>query len=178
MMRKSIGIGSEVSQVIGLYYLSSVDNYIKIVRGFKYYARYMDDSYVIYHEKEVLEELLKTLKNKYNELGLTINDKKTHIIKLSKPMVYLKTTYILTDTGKVIMCKSKDTFKRERKKLKKFAESKISYDIVDAQYRSWRGTITQKRSTNTCIYHNYKQLHRMDGLYNRLFIKPFAEGCC
>lgn len=191
MMRKSIGIGSETSQIIGLYYLSTIDNYIKIVRGFKYYARYMDDLYVIHESKEVLTQLLADLKQKYAELGLRINDKKTQIRKLSKPITFLKTIYILTDTGKIIRRKCKDTFKRERIKLKKFAKKlenhELTYEMIDAQYRSWRGTITRKKKiidkkTKKCrkskkpIYHNKRQLDRMDKLYNELFIEPFIRG--
>ena len=164
IMRKSVGIGSEASQIIGLYYLSSVDNYIKIVRGFKYYARYMDDSYVIYHDKSVLKELLAILKDKYRNLGLRISDTKTRILRLTKPMTYLKTIFILTETGKVIMRKCKDIFKRERKKLWKFAESDIPFLQIESQYRSWRGTVTRKN------YHNYRQVIRTDKLYTELFV--------
>ena len=177
IMRKSIGIGSETSQIIGLYYLAEIDNYVKIVKGFKYYARYMDDSYVIHKDKEVLRELLEELKAKYAELGLQINDKKTQIRKISKPVVFLKTIYILTETGKVVKRKCKDTFKRERIKLKKFAtkvlNKEMTYNMVKMQYLSWRGTIMRH---NGRMYKNYKQDSRMDKLYNELFILPFIKG--
>lgn len=177
IMRKSIGIGSETSQIIGLYYLAEIDNYVKIVKGFKYYARYMDDSYVIHKDKEVLRELLEELKAKYAELGLQINDKKTQIRKISKPVVFLKTIYILTETGKVVKRKCKDTFKRERIKLKKFAtkvlNKEMTYNMVKMQYLSWRGTIMRH---NGRMYKNYKQVSRMDKLFNELFILPFIKG--
>ena len=176
-MRKSVGIGSETSQIIGLYYLSSVDNYIKIVRGFKYYARYMDDSYIIHEDKEVLTQLLLDLKQKYAELGLQINEKKTQIRKLNKPVAYLKTIHILTKTGKVIRRKCKDTFKRERIKLKKFAvkldNQELTYKMIDTQYRSWRGTIKRNKGK---MFKNHRQIARMDNLYNELFIEPFIRG--
>lgn len=178
IMRKSIGIGSETSQIIGLYYLAEVDNYIKIVKGFKYYARYMDDSYIIHKDKNVLQELLKELKAKYEDLGLQINDKKTQICKISKPVVFLKTIHILTETGKVIRRKCKDTFKRERIKLKKFAikilNHEMTYNMVRMQYLSWRGTIMRHKGR---MFKNYKQISRMDKLYNELFILPFIRGC-
>ena len=41
--------------------------------------------------------------------------------------------------------KCKDTFKRERVKLKKFAvkldNHELTYKMIDTQYKSWRGTI-------------------------------------
>lgn len=177
MMRKSVGIGSETSQIIGLYYLSTVDNYIKIVKRFKYYARYMDDSYIIHESKEVLAQLLNDLKQKYAELGLQINVKKTQIRRLSKPVIFLKTIHILTETGKVIRRKCKDTFKRERVKLKKFAvklsNRELTYKMIDTQYRSWRGTI---KRNNGKMFKNYRQVARMDKLYNELFIEPFKRS--
>ena len=181
MIPKSIGIGSEASQTIGLFYLHRIDNYIKIVRGFKYYARYMDDSYVIHKDKQVLKELLEELKILYKEIGLEVNEKKTQIFRIDKPITFLKTIYILTDTGKVIMRKHKDTFHRERiklKKLKKKAEAgEITYKSIEEQYRSWRGTIMRKRKgTKKLMYKNQKQIASMDKLYNELFILPFIRG--
>lgn len=162
ILYKSVGIGSEVSQMIGLFYLHRIDNYIKIVRGFKYYARYMDDSYIIHPDKILPKELLVTLKDKYREVGLFINEKKTQIRRIDKPVTFLKTVFILTDSGKIVMYKCNDTFKRERRKLKKFF-GKIPYEDVESQYRSWRGTVTRK------LYKNSRQVKHMDELYNQLY---------
>ena len=46
-MSKSIDIGDQLSQVIGICYPHSIDNYIKYVRGQKFYGRYMDDWYIM-----------------------------------------------------------------------------------------------------------------------------------
>ena len=73
--------------------------------------------------------------------------------------------------------KCKDTFKRERIKLKKFATKvlnrEMTYNMVKMQYLSWRGTIMRH---NGRMYKNYKQVSRMDKLYNELFILPFIKG--
>ena len=53
-MAKHLNIGDQVAQVAGIGYPMEIDNYIKIVRGIKYYGRYMDDSYVISDSKEHL----------------------------------------------------------------------------------------------------------------------------
>lgn len=145
--------------------------------GFKYYARYMDDSYVIHNSKEELRELLEELKVKYSELGLQINEKKTQIRRISKPVTFLKTIHILTNTGKIIRRKCKDTFKRERIKLKKFALKllnwEITYKMVELQYMSWRGTICRNKGR---MYKNHKQIARMDKFFNEFFILPFIRG--
>lgn len=174
IMRKSVGIGSEASQIIGLFYLHDIDNYIKIVRGFKYYGRYMDDFYIIHEDRQALIDILDELKRRYKAVGLEINNKKTQISRLEKPITFLKTIFILTDTGKIIKRKCADTFKRERIKLKKFAykldAGDMPYKAIDNQYRSWRGNASRKG------YKNYRQVSRMDKLYNELYIEPFIEG--
>lgn len=42
-MEKSVNIGDQLSQVIGIYYPYRIDNYVKYVRSQKFYGRYMDD---------------------------------------------------------------------------------------------------------------------------------------
>lgn len=174
IMRKSVGIGSEASQIIGLFYLHDIDNYIKIVRGFKYYGRYMDDFYIIHEDRQALIDILDELKRRYKAVGLEINNKKTQISRLEKPITFLKTIFILTDKGKIIKRKCADTFKRERIKLKKFAykldAGDMPYKAIDNQYRSWRGNVSRMG------YKNYRQVSRMDKLYDELYIKPFIEG--
>ncbi len=76
-MDKSVGIGSEISQISGLLYPSRIDNYCKIVKGLKYYGRYMDDTYVIHESKEYLKQLLREITEICNEYGIFINNKKT-----------------------------------------------------------------------------------------------------
>lgn len=76
-MRKSVNIGDQCSQIIGIYYPTQIDNFVKIVEGQKFYGRYMDDSYVISQSKEYLIELEAKIAAKATELGMTLNRKKT-----------------------------------------------------------------------------------------------------
>lgn len=171
-MEKSIGIGSQISQISGLLYPTRIDNYCKIVKGLPYYGRYMDDTYIIHESKEYLQQLLIEINKICEEYGIFINMKKTQIVKLSKVFTFLKVRYILTDTGKVVKRINKKSITRERRKLKKFRKKldngEMSYkDIADA-YNSWRG--------NLKYYSSYHTMKNMDELYNELFIKPFIEG--
>lgn len=79
-MRKSVNIGDQCSQIIGIYYPTQIDNFVKIVEGQKLYGRYMDDSYVISQSKEYLVELEAKIAAKATELGMTLNRKKTRIV--------------------------------------------------------------------------------------------------
>lgn len=72
-MEKSVNIGDQLSQVIGIYYPYPIDNYVKYVRQQKFYGRYMDDWYIMNHSKEELEDLLENVCKIASELGIHIN---------------------------------------------------------------------------------------------------------
>lgn len=52
-----LGLGSETSQINAITFLNDIDQYIK--RNFRYYGRYMDDSYIIHDNKEELKNFWK-----------------------------------------------------------------------------------------------------------------------
>lgn len=160
-----IGIGSQISQVIGIYYLHKFDNYIKIVKGMKYYARYTDDMYIIHEDKEVLQSLLTDIKEQLSFYGFTLNEKKTQIRKLNKRFVFLKSRYILTDSGKVIIMQNKSAFSRERRKLKSFKKNNVNQQEITTQYKSWRGTVVP---TVHIKYRSYKSIKGMDLLFQQI----------
>jgi len=121
-MRKSVNIGDQCSQIIGIFYPTPIDNYIKIVKSQKYYGRYMDDSYIISQSKEELLRLKDEIAEKARELGIFLNDKKTHIVKLSDYFRFLQITYSLTDTGRLIRKINPERVVAMRRKLKKLAK--------------------------------------------------------
>ncbi len=169
MMDKSLGIGSQISQIFGIFFPTKIDNYCKIVKGMKYYGRYMDDAYIIHESKDVLKELLKEIDSLSQELGLFINYKKTQIVKLSHGFTFLKTKYNLTATGKIIKRMSPKSITKERQRLKKYKhlllEGKMTYDDIASAYRSWRG--------NAMHFFSYRSIKNLDQLYNQLFIDYF-----
>lgn len=168
-MEKSVGIGSQISQIAGVFYPTQIDNYCKIVKGLKYYGRYMDDIYIIHRDKEFLKQVLSEIREIADELGLFINAKKTHIVKLSHGFTWLKIKYTLTETGKVVKRLSRDSVTRERRKLKKYRhlldEGKMQYKDIENAYQSWRG--------NALHFDSYRTVKRMDALFNELFIDCF-----
>lgn len=171
-MKKSLGIGSQISQISGVFFPTVIDNFCKIIKGMKYFARYMDDIYIIHRSKEFLQELLEELKTISKSIGLFINEKKTQVVKLSHGFTFLKTKYILTSTGRIIkkMCSASIT--RERRKLKKFKNlvenGKITFLEVLNQFKSWKGT--------TKRFNCYHSIHCLDGLFNFLFSDYLVKG--
>ena len=164
-MAKSVDIGDQISQSIGVYFPTPIDNYITIVRGHRRAGRYMDDIYIIHHDLEYLKETLKGVYEQAGRLGLYINEKKTHICKLSSKFTYLQMRYQLTDTGKVIRRVKPETVTRERRKLKKYKKlldnKEASYDNIKQSYKSWMGKYAPILSK--------KQRNNIKKLYYELF---------
>lgn len=158
-------IGPEDSQILAIAFPNSIDHLIKDQWGIKYYARYMDDSYIIMRDKTELQRVQSMLYEEYAKLGIVVNTRKTQIVKLSRGFTYLKTQFFLTDTGKVIEKPCHDNIVRQRRKLKAFRrfvmEGKMTIQQVNNAYMSWRGYILVKDA--------YRTVSNMDKLYKELF---------
>jgi len=143
-MDKSVNIGDQLSQIIGIYYPHRMDNYVKYVRSQKFYGRYMDDWYIMSPSKEELQDLLENIRVITSELGIHINEKKTHIAKINSTYKYLQVKYSLTSTGKIIKRMNPTRVTAMRRKLKKLAvkvrNGEIIYDHVENMFRSWMGS--------------------------------------
>nr|DAG14573.1 MAG TPA: hypothetical protein [Caudoviricetes sp.] len=167
---KGLGLGSEICQICAVSYPDKVDHYIKEKLRIRPYVRYMDDSFIIHPDKEKLKEILEEIKGIYASLGIRLNEKKTKIVKLSRGFTFLKTHFILTDTGKVVKRICRESVTRERRKLKKFAklneQGEMSFAEIREAYNSWRGYASQKDA--------YKTIRNMDALFNRLFIENWV----
>lgn len=125
-----LGLGSQISQICALYYISDLDHYIKEKLHIKYYGRYMDDMYLIHHDYQYLQECLYKLSAMFKEMGLELN-KKTKIHRLSNGFVFTKIRYILTNSGKVLHFLTTKTFKAMKRKIKKGVDVK---DVIP----SWK----------------------------------------
>ena len=164
-MAKSVDIGDQISQSIGVFFPTPIDNYITIVRGHRRAGRYMDDIYIIHHDLEYLKETLRGVYEQAARLGLFINEKKTHICKLSDKFTYLQMRYQLTETGKVVKRVKPATITRERRKLKKYKKllnnGEVTYKNIEQSYKSWMGKYTKVMSK--------RQTKNIKRLYNELF---------
>lgn len=142
-MEKSVNIGDQLSQVIGIYYPYRIDNYVKYVRSQKFYGRYMDDWYIMSPSKEELNDLLKHICEIAKEYGIHINMKKTRIVKISSTYKFLQIKYTLTDNGKVIKRINPNRVTTMRRKLKKLAVKvvygEVDYENVENTFRGWMG---------------------------------------
>ena len=155
---KALAIGSPISQISGVYMPNRIDNWCKTVMRCKYYDVYMDDRIIIHQDKKFLKKLLAGIKFIADDLGIHINEKKTQIIKLTRPFTFLQTRYRITKTGKIIRKIPKATIKRQKRKMKKLARLVIANEITFQefvnQYKGWRG---DKKK-----YNSYYVLRNMD----------------
>lgn len=164
---KGLNLGSECPQIFAVYYLNPIDHFVKVVKGVKYYGRYMDDIFIIGQSKAELASLLGEISNQLALLRLEVNMEKTHITKLAHGFTWLQVKYNITKTGKLLKRMSHGKVVRERRRLKAFrrmmdAGQMTENDIWEA-YQSWRGSVI--RDHNVC----YKTIISIDKLYASLF---------
>ena len=169
-MAKSVEIGDQVSQDIGVFFPTPIDNYVKIVRGQKWYGRYMDDMYIICRDRNELCDILAGAAEVAKCLGLFVNEKKTHIQPLDGQYKFLQIKYSLSETGKVIRRINPKAVTRERRRFKKYRHlmecGKIPYEDIEQACKSWMGNYAQLMSK--------KQTKNMKALYKALFGKELS----
>lgn len=163
---RGLGLGSQVSQTSGIMAGNAVDHFI--AERFplsKEAPRFMDDSYVIVHDKQDALLAIKIVRLLYASVGLTLNEKKTRIQPLNRPFEWLKRKIVIKDSGKIIMTLTKATVKRERARLrlhkKYLSEGKMTSDAIREQYISFRRQNEQ--------YDCGKMLWRIDQYYQKVF---------
>lgn len=164
---KGLNLGGEPPQILAVGYLGPIDTFIKVVKGVKFYGRYMDDFFILGRSKEELKNLLVEIGEKAAELRLDINFKKTHIVKLRHVFIWLQTKYIITATGSIKTVPTQSKLLRERRRLKAFRRlvdkgQMTTYEAWMA-YKAWRGSV--KTEYNSCT----QALKKMDDLFWQLF---------
>lgn len=165
MLAKGTDIGNQLAQNIGIVFPYRIDNYCKIVCGMKHYGRYTDDIHIIHRSKEVLLEVLEGIKKIAAEYGLILNEKKTHICKLSSDYRYLQVKYTLLQNGIVVRRIHPKAITRERRKLKAYKrlldKGIITIEEIDGYFRSWL--------SGNYKYMSRDQIYKMNSLYVKLF---------
>ena len=170
-IKRGVGLGSEISQIIALDYASPIDHYIKDVRGIHGYGRYMDDGYIISNSLEELKDIKQSLYRLAEEMGITMSDKKNTITPFRHhSFVFLKMRVTLGDTGKVTMKLSRRSIAAMRRKIDIFRQwvdgGEMDFEDVAQSYQSWRA---HARRCNS-----YHSLRAMDERFVRKFEKELT----
>lgn len=168
---RSLGLGSQVSQMTAVFHPNRIDHYIKEQLKIKGYGRYMDDFYLIHESREYLVECLNQIRKMYADMGIELNEKKTRIVRLSEEFKFLKAKTHLTETGRVVMRPDRGTITRERRKLKalrrKLDEGAVTFADVKQAYNSWKGHIKH--------FDSYRTARNMDKLFQELFSEEIRK---
>lgn len=156
--------GSQMVQIAGVSILNSLDHFIKEQLHAKYYIRYMDDIWILWHDFEDLKNWFEIIKNKLEEIGFKLNEKKSHITNLKDGFNFLGFRYKITETGKITMRILKKNTRHERRKLRKMVgKSKLGIipkEKVDECYSSWKNHASKGN--------DIKMLEKMDKFYREL----------
>ena len=159
---KGMDIGDQTAQGVAIYFPTKIDYHMKIVRGEKYYGRYMDDSNDIHISKQHLIEVLSEVREIAANLGIILNDKKVKILPLSKPFTYLQIKYFLTPTGRLVKRINPKRVTAMRRKLKKLHKMMLAgqrkfksiYDLYHGWERAYFKLMSkiQRRNMKTLFY--------------------------
>ena len=160
-----ICLGSQISQIMALVVPDKLDHFVKDKMKVKHYIRYMDDGLILSNDKMFLANLLEQMTKVTNELGLKFNQKKTHIVKITKGVTFMKIKYHVTKSGKLIKRLTRTGIVRMRRKLKKLRklvdQHRVTLDDVYNSFQSWLA-----HSSLACSYTTRKNMLK---LYNELF---------
>ena len=156
---KGLGLGSELSQFNAIIYANKIDHFVK--NNFKYYGRYMDDPYIISEDKEKLKNFSKILFEKYKELGIVVNEKKTKIISLKTCFSFLKTRYKIIKNNKILKKPARSSITRARKRFKKMVNfvnnGEMSFNELRQAFDSWAGSM-KRRNARRSVYKIKKEI--------------------
>ena len=145
---RGLGLGSECSQIGAVAYPNALDHMAKQDLGISGYGRYMDDGHMIDESKAYLAECDKRFQAHAATLGLTVNPRKTQIVKISRRFRFLKSLYKVTETGHIAEIPWGASVTRMRRKLAKFSKfvkaGEMDYKDALGAYLSWRGSILKQ----------------------------------
>ncbi len=162
---KSLGLGSQISQITAVSYPNGLDHYIKQTLRVRWYQRYMDDGYMLFRTKREAKEGKDHVIQYCKRLGITVNLRKTKITQIQRGFRFLKATHRLTETGAVERRMCRESITRQRRRLKKFA-AMVTAGTMTAQdaamaYGSWKGYALHRGGKMA--------VRRMDKLFRELF---------
>lgn len=133
---KGLPIGNETSQILAIYYLNSLDHYIKEQLHIKCYVRYMDDFILFHHDKDYLKQCLVKIEQELKLLKLSLN-RKTQIYDLEKGFNFLGYKFVLKNK-KLLILLNNQTKKKIKKKLRRLKKHQASnYQAVKTSYQGY-----------------------------------------
>lgn len=169
--RIGLGLGSEPNQALAVAIPSPLDHLGERWHGIEASGRYMDDSYFIALDKETLWRFLDAARALCSSLGITINERKTRVVKLTRGFTFLKKRFRFTESGRIVVTPIPKSLARERRKLRTHArmvaEGSMTLEQAYVSYMSFRGSLERKRGDGRPRFR--MDLHWIVRDFDRLF---------
>lgn len=146
-------LGNQVAQVYALMVLDGIDHMVTGELGINLYGRYMDDFYLMYHDKEYLKLCLKGIKEMVSSLNLELNGK-TQIVPFKCGIRFLGFHHYITDDGKYIRKlpgdKKSQATKRIRSLIRKVKRGELSMEEFQQRYGAWKNHALKGNCIKLC----------------------------
>lgn len=142
---KGLGLGSEISQVVAIFFPNCIDRLVKEDFSIHCYGRYNDDSYVISNSLELLEEIDQSITELAGLIGIEVNPKKTKITPFANgnEFAFLKKRIYFSPTGKIVMQVSQKNIRARRQTIRmqreEYDAGRMPASSIWQSYQSWRG---------------------------------------
>ena len=156
-LNPGLPLGNQVTQVYALLMLDGMDHMITGELGIELYGRYMDDFYLIHHDKEYLEGCLKAIEEMVSSLGLALNGK-TQIVPFRKGIRYIGFHHYVTKDGKYIRKLTGENKRRMKKKVRSWVKAVKKGKMTEEKFREKYGAWKNHASHGNCV----KLIHKMD----------------
>lgn len=173
-----LGLGSEPSQALAVALPSPIDRLGERWPGIEASGRYMDDSYFIAADKDTLWAFLAAAREECAKLGITVNERKTRIVKLSRGFTFLKKRFRFSPTGKVVVTPLPKSVARMRRRMRAHARlaaaGEMSVEQARASYLSSRGSLAKRRGDGKARLRmdTHNLVLSLDADFRRLFGEP------
>lgn len=134
-------LGNQVAQVYALLMLNGMDHMITGELGIKFYGRYMDDFYLIHHDKEFLKCCLEHINEFVKSLGLSLNGK-TQIVPFKCGIGFCGFYHYITKEGKYIRKLKGENKRKIKKKIRRWSRAVKSGKMAEIKfyekYNAWK----------------------------------------
>ena len=156
---RGLGLGSQVSQILSVFHTNTFDHYLTNYKHYKYFGRYMDDSYVMSDNLQELKDLINEIRYFCERfLDIELSEEKIKITKIyvrsnfRSSVTFIKCKYSVLN-NKIIWTENSDKnfYKREASRLKCFKRKLLIQEMdiseIENLYKCWRFS-TLKSFTN------------------------------
>ena len=123
------------------------------------------------HDKEFLKTCMDAIRAKCAEVGLTLSDRKTQIVKLTRGFTFLKVRTHVTQTGHIVRRIYPRSITRQRRKLKKLRHLLDNGEMLPGDvYNSF-----QSWDSHAARFDTYRTRQAMRRLFAQLFPEIVEE---